>query len=98
MKAAHNLYYPGGAEAGYDFHEDETGNYDGLIYKLWGYDRDSVPYIRFVLNNDSANYRESLTRNVEDGDSFIFISSRGREKTGLPFLQKQKKWSRREKL
>ena len=37
LKLAHDLYYPGGAEAGYDYHEDENGIYDGIIYKLWGY-------------------------------------------------------------
>ena len=91
LKAAHNLYYPGGAEAGYDFHEDETGNYDGLIYKLWGYDRDSVPYIRFVLNNDSANYRESLTRNVEDGDSLHFYIQQRKGKDRFAFFTETEK-------
>lgn len=39
LKAAHNLYYPGGAEAGYDYHADESGIFDGVIYRLWGYDK-----------------------------------------------------------
>ena len=43
LKLAHDLYYPGGSEAGYDYHEDENGIFDGIIYKLWGYDRDDVP-------------------------------------------------------
>lgn len=86
LRTAHDLYYSGGAVAGYDFHEDESGNFDGLIYKLWGYDRDSVPYIRFVLNNDSANYQESLTRSVEDGDSLHFYIQQRKGKDRFAFF------------
>lgn len=91
LKAAHNLYYPGGAEAGYDFHEDETGNFDGLIYKLWGYDRDSVPDIRFALNNDSANYQESLTRSVENGDNLHFYIQQRKGKDRFAFFTETEK-------
>ena len=86
LRTAHDLYYSGGAAAGYDFHEDESGNYDGLIYKLWGYDRDSVPGIRFSLNNDSANYQESLTRSVEDGDSLHFYIQQRQGKDRFAFF------------
>ena len=42
IKAAHDQYYPGGAEAGYDYHADEEGFYDGVIYRLWGIDRKDI--------------------------------------------------------
>lgn len=86
LRIAHDLYYSGGAAAGYDFREDESGSYDGLIYKLWGYDRDSVPGIRFALNNDSANYQESLTRSVEDGDSLHFYIQQRKGKDRFAFF------------
>lgn len=86
LKAAHDLYYPGGAEAGYDFHEDETGNYDGLIYKLWGYDRNSVPGIRYARNNDCKNYQESLTQSVVDGDSLNFYIEQRKKQDRLAFF------------
>lgn len=86
LKAAHDLYYPGGAEAGYDFHEDETGNYDGLIYKLWGYDRSSVPGIRYARNNDCKNYQESLTQNVDNGDSLHFYIQQRKSQDRLAFF------------
>lgn len=86
LKAAHDLYYPGGAEAGYDFHEDETGNYDGLIYKLWGYDRNSVPGIRYARNNDCKNYQESLTQSVVDGDSLNFYIEQRKNQDRLVFF------------
>ena len=86
LKAAHDLYYPGGAEAGYDFHEDETGNYDGLIYKLWGYDRNSVPDIRYARNNDCKNYQESLTQSVDDGDSLHFYIQQRKKQDRLAFF------------
>lgn len=86
LKAAHDLYYPGGVEAGYDFHEDETGNYDGLIYKLWGYDRSSVPGIRYARNNDCKNYQESLTQSVVDGDSLNFYIEQRKNQDRLAFF------------
>lgn len=86
LKAAHDLYYPGGAEAGYDFHEDETGNYDGLIYKLWGYDRSSLPGIRYARNNDCKNYQESLTQSVVDGDSLNFYIEQRKNQDRLAFF------------
>ena len=46
LKLAHDLYYPGGSEAGYDYHADDSGLYYGLIYKLWGINRDAVPFIK----------------------------------------------------
>ena len=39
LRVAHDLYYPGGAEAGYDYHADDAGIFDGVIYRLWGYDK-----------------------------------------------------------
>lgn len=72
LKLAHDLYYPGGSEAGYDYHADEAGLYYGLIYKLWGYDRDDVPFIKTVLNNDNGNYQTSLSRGIQDGDDLCF--------------------------
>ncbi|MBU5479879.1 DUF4430 domain-containing protein [Blautia sp. MSJ-19] len=86
LKAAHDLYYPGGAEAGYDFHEDGTGNFDGLIYKLWGYDRSSVPGIRYARNNDCKNYQESLTQSVVDGDSLNFYIEQRKNQDRLAFF------------
>lgn len=86
LKAAHDLYYPGGVEAGYDFHEDETGNFDGLIYKLWGYDRSSVPGIRYARNNDCKNYQESLTQSVVDGDSLNFYIEQRKNQDRLAFF------------
>lgn len=86
LRIAHDLYYSGGAAAGYDFREDESGSYDGLIYKLWGYDRDSVPDIRFALNNDSANYQESLTRSVENGDNLHFYIQQRKGKDRFAFF------------
>lgn len=86
LKAAHDLYYQGGAEAGYDFHEDESGNYDGLIYKLWGYDKDSVPAIRFSLNNDCGSYVASLTQTIKDGDSMHFYIQQRKAKDKLAFF------------
>ena len=50
LKLAHDLYYPGGSEVGYDYHEDKNGIYDGIIYKLWGYDKSDGPNIKSVLN------------------------------------------------
>lgn len=73
LKLAHDLYYPGGSEAGYDYHEDENGIFDGIIYKLWGYDRDDVPYIKSVLNHDNRNYGSALSRTVKDGDELHFF-------------------------
>lgn len=86
LKAAHDLYYPGGAEDGYDFREDGTGNFDGLIYKLWGYDRDSVPGIRYARNNDCKNYQESLTQNVDNGDSLHFYIQQRKSQDRLAFF------------
>lgn len=39
LRLAHDLYYPGGADAGYDYHSDDAGIFDGVIYRLWGYDK-----------------------------------------------------------
>ena len=91
LKAAHDLYYPGGAEDGYDFREDGTGNFDGLIYKLWGYDRDSVPGIRYARNNDCKNYQESLTQNVDNGDSLHFYIQQRKSQDRLAFFTETEK-------
>lgn len=72
LKLAHDLYYPGGSEAGYDYHADESGIFYGLIYKLWGYDRDDVPYIKSALNNKCGDYQTALSRTVQDGDELSF--------------------------
>ena len=31
LKLAHDLYYPGGSEAGYDYHADSEGIFDGVV-------------------------------------------------------------------
>ncbi len=36
LRIAHDLYYSGGAEVGYDYHADDKGIFDGAIYKLLG--------------------------------------------------------------
>ena len=54
IKAAHDQYYPGGAEAGYDYHADEGGFYDGVIYRLWGIDRKDVAGIGYARNHDTT--------------------------------------------
>ena len=35
LRVAHDLYYPGGAEAGYDYHADDAGIFDGVIYRYF---------------------------------------------------------------
>lgn len=72
LKAAHDLYYPGGAEAGYDYHADEEGTFDGVIYKLWGYNRADVPQIKASLNRDCSNYQSGLNRTIENEDELHF--------------------------
>lgn len=86
LKLAHDLYYPGGSEAGYDYHEDENGIFDGIIYKLWGYDRDDVPYIKSVLNHDNRNYGSALSRTVKDGDELHFFIQAQSGKDKLAFF------------
>lgn len=73
LKLAHDLYYPGGAEAGYDYHEDENGIYDGIIYKLWGYNKNDVPNIKSILNHDTRNLGSALSRTVQNGDELHFF-------------------------
>ena len=34
LKLAHDLYYPGGSEAGYDYHADSEGIFDGVVIQL----------------------------------------------------------------
>lgn len=72
LRMAHDLYYPGGADAGYDYHEDENGIFDGVIYRLWGYNKKDVPYIKASLNHDCANYGSGLGRTIENGDELHF--------------------------
>lgn len=72
LKMAHDLYYPGGSEAGYDYHADTAGIFDGVIYKLWGYDKKDVPYIKSALNHDNNNYGSALSRLVQNGDELHF--------------------------
>ena len=73
LKLAHDLYYPGGAEAGYDYHEDENGIYDGIIYKLWGYNKNDVPNIKSILKHDTRNLGSALSRTVQNGDELHFF-------------------------
>ena len=82
LRVAHDLYYPGGAEAGYDYHADDAGIFDGVIYRLWGYDKKNVPYIKSSLNRNSANYGSALGRTVENGDEMHFFiqSKKGQDK------------------
>lgn len=72
LKAAHDLYYLGGSEDGYDYHADEEGIFSGVIYKLWGWDRDNVPFIRYSLNRDSSLYGAALSQKILDGDEMHF--------------------------
>ena len=60
LRIAHDLYYSGGAEVGYDYHADDKGIFDGAIYKLWGVNRADVSYIKYSLNHDSSNYSTAL--------------------------------------
>ena len=75
IKAAHDQYYPGGAEAGYDYHADEAGIYDGVIYRLWGIDRKDVADIEYARNHDTtvswANI--ALSEKVQEGDDLHFF-------------------------
>lgn len=72
LKTAHDLYYRGGSEAGYDYHADEAGKFDGIIYKLWGYSREEVPYIKAALNRDCGNYQSALNRTIKNDDDLHF--------------------------
>ena len=72
LKAAHDLYYPGGSGEGYDYHADEAGKFDGIIYKLWGYSREEVPYIKAALNRDCGNYQSALNRTIKNDDDLHF--------------------------
>lgn len=98
LKLAHDLYYPGGSEAGYDYHEDENGIYDGIIYKLWGFNKNDVPNIKSVLNHDTRNLGSALSRTVQNGDELhFFIQARnGKDKfaffteKGTTYTQGQK--------
>ena len=72
LKLAHDLYYPGGSDAGYDYHADSEGIFDGVIYKLWGYNKDDVPYIKSALNYDNSNPGSALSRSVQNGDELHF--------------------------
>ncbi len=54
IKAAHDQYYPGGAEAGYDYHADEAGIYDGVIYRCGESTGKDVADIGYALNHDTT--------------------------------------------
>ena len=86
LKLAHDLYYPGGSEAGYDYHEDEAGIFDGVIYKLWGYAKNDVPYIKSVLNHDTRNMASALGRTVQNGDELHFYIQAQSGKDKLAFF------------
>ena len=89
LKAAHDLYYPGGAEAGYDYHADDAGIFDGVIYRLWGYDKKNVPYINSSLNRNSANYGSALGRTVENGDEMHFFIQQKNGQDKLAFFTEE---------
>lgn len=89
LKAAHDLYYPGGAEAGYDYHADDAGIFDGVIYRLWGYDKKNVPYIKSSLNRNSANYGSALGRTVENGDEMHFFIQQKNGQDKLAFFTEE---------
>lgn len=86
LKLAHDLYYLGGAENGYDYHEDEKGIFDGVIYKLWGYNKNDVPYIKSALNHDTREYGSALGRNVQDGDELHFYIQQTKGTDRLAFF------------
>lgn len=88
LKAAHDQYYSGGAEAGYDYHEDETGNYKGLIYRLWGIEREDVPYIKYSRNHVSTQSNTALSEKVQDGDELHFFIQQRAGKDQLAFFTK----------
>ena len=89
LRVAHDLYYPGGAEAGYDYHADDAGIYDGVIYRLWGYDKKNVPYIKSSLNRNSANYGSALGRTVENGDEMHFFIQQKKGQDKLAFFTEE---------
>ena len=88
LKAAHEQYYPGGAEAGYDYHEDENGTYEGCIYRLWGIERAEVPYIKYSLNHVSTQSNIALSEKVQDGDELHFFIQQRAGKDQLAFFTK----------
>ena len=89
LRVAHDLYYPGGAEAGYDYHADDAGIFDGVIYRLWGYDKKNVPYINSSLNRNSANYGSALGRTVENGDEMHFFIQQKNGQDKLAFFTEE---------
>lgn len=89
LRLAHELYYPGGADAGYDYHADDAGIFDGVIYRLWGYDKKNVPYIKSSLNRDSANYGSALGRTVQDGDEMHFFIQQKKGQDKLAFFTEE---------
>lgn len=89
LRTAHDLYYSGGAAAGYDYHADESGIFDGVIYRLWGYDKKDVPYIKSSLNRDSANYGSALGRTVENGDEMHFFIQQKKDQDKLAFFTEE---------
>lgn len=99
LKLAHDLYYPGGSEVGYDYHEDKNGIYDGIIYKLWGYDKSDVPNIKSVLNYDTRNLGSALSRTVQNGDELhFFIQARsGKDKFAF-FTEKEATYTQGQKI
>lgn len=89
LRVAHDLYYPGGTEAGYDYHADDAGIFDGVIYRLWGYDKKDVPYIKSSLNRNSANYDSALGRTVENGDEMHFFIQQKKGQDKLAFFTEE---------
>ena len=92
LRAAHDQYYPGGAEAGYDYHASETGIFAGTIYRLWGINRSDVPYIKSALNHDSTISSTALSEPVVDGDDLHFFVMQDAKKDHLAFFT-QTEWT-----
>lgn len=91
LKAAHDFYYPGGSEAGYDYHADESGTFKGLIYKLWGCNRSDTVNIKWSKNHDCADYADALSRTVKDGDEMHFYIQQRKKEDLLAFFTETEK-------
>ncbi len=63
-------------------------SFDGVIYKLWGYNKDDVPYIKSALNYDNSNPGSALSRSVQNGDKLHFIYRHEKGEDKFAFLRK----------
>ncbi len=66
------------------------GIFDGVIYRLWGYNKNDVPYIRSALNHDTEKYGSALGRNVQDGDELHFYIQQKNGTDQLAFFTEKK--------